>query len=178
MKSISKRWFIILIVLALSTLACKLLSPGAPTTEAPAVNETEIPMDIITEAPAEIPTEVPQSTSYIADVVMATDVDEETFEPINVTNTFSTSQSIFHCVVKMKNAPEDTNIRSVWSVVNVEGIEQGYIMGDSEVNGSGSDYVKFTFEPNSGSLPPGEYQVQILVNGVPDRVVSFTVQAQ
>ncbi|GEM_PF-3837638 len=176
MKSHNFRFFALVIVLSLTALSCKLLTPNASVTESVPEEMTEVPQEIITESPAEIQTEVASDTSFITDVVMSKDINNDTYEPIDVTDTFDTSQSIFHCVVKMKNAPENTNIKSIWSVVNVEGIENGYVMGETELTASGSGFVHFSFEPSNGSLPPGDYQVQILVNGNPDRVVTFSVK--
>ncbi|MGB9586250.1 MAG: hypothetical protein ACPL4H_03150 [Anaerolineales bacterium] len=176
MKSHSFRFLALVIVLTLATLSCKLLSPNvSETVSAPEV-ATEVPQEIITESPLEIQTEVASDTSFITDVVMAKDVNSDTYEPIDVTDTFDTTQSIFHCVVAIKNAPENTNIKSIWSVVSVEGVENGYVMAETELAASGSGFVNFSLEPSNGNLPPGDYQVQILVNGNPHTVVTFSVR--
>lgn len=176
MKSHTLRYLPLIVVLSFAAMSCKLLNPAALETAMVPEVMTEVPQGIITESPVEIQTEAVSTNTFITDVVMATDVNDDTYEPIGVTDTFGTSQSIFHCVVALKDAPENTNIKSIWSVVNVEGVENGYVMGETELTASGSGYVKFSFEPSNGSLPPGDYQVQILVNGNPERAVTFSVK--
>lgn len=178
MKTHSYRYLALIIVLSLAALSCRLLSPSPVESETAPEGMTEVPQESVTEAPAENLPETPANTSIITEVVMATDVQSDTYDPIGVMDTFPSSQSVFHCVVTVENAPENTTVKSIWSVVNVEGVEKGYVMGETEVTASGSRNIDFSFSPNNGSLPPGDYQVQLFVNGVADRIVPFSVQSQ
>ncbi len=178
MKTHSYRFLALIIVLSLAALSCKLLSPNAIETQTVPEIMTEVPQESVTEAVAESTPETPPNTDIITEAVMATDVQSDTYDPIGVADTFPASQSVFHCVVTIENAPENTTVKSIWSVVNVEGVEKGFVMGETEVNASGSRNIDFSFSPNNGTLPPGDYQVQLLVNGVADRIVSFTVQSE
>lgn len=146
-------------ILLLSSLGCKLLT-GEVAGEEPSAAE---------------PTEALTGVPFIVDVVTATDVEPESFEPVGVTSEFSTAQSTFHCVVITYDAPPNTAFKAVWKVVNVEGIESGFLMGEYELIADGTKNIDFMFAPSAGALPPGDYQVQIFVNGVFDREVMFSV---
>lgn len=159
MQNISPRFVLVSAFFLLSAMGCKLLTGELATPEAPAAEPPE--------APAGVP--------FIVDVVTSTDIEETTYEPVGITDSFTTSQSMFHCVVITEDAPENTAFKAVWSVLKVEGVESGYVIGEYELTAGGSKNIDFAFQPYSGSLPPGEYQVQIFVNGLPDRMVQFTV---
>lgn len=156
------------LMVVISTLGCKLLSGE--------VLEEQNPAEIQSEAPVEAPAEVPAGAPFIVDVVTSTDVNPDSYEPVGVTDVFSTAQSVIHCVVITEDAPENTAFKAVWKVVNVEGVESGFVMGEYELVVGGTKNIVFSFAPSAGSLPPGEYQVQIFVNGAPDREVMFSVR--
>ncbi|HKY04845.1 MAG TPA: hypothetical protein VJQ56_08145 [Blastocatellia bacterium] len=122
------------------------------------------------------------SSASIADATLAKDVSADK-EPIGPTNTFATDVPVIHCVVRLANAPADTRVRAVWSIVNVPGEQPNRKIVESDVDnaGSGKNIIDFTFTPNQG-LPPGEYKVDIHLNpkadktDPPAKTLTFTVK--
>ncbi len=126
-----------------------------------------------TPSPAMVPAAtVPPSTnggSVITAAVMAADVQGDNFTPVGVTDSFPANQSVFHAIVTVDNAPAGTAVKAVWLTA------AGSSMGQYELQTQGSRNLDFTFKPNGGSLPAGQYQVQILLNGSVDRTLNFSV---
>ena len=58
------------------------------------------------------------STSYVDDVILAQATKGTDKEPSSPTSTFG-PQDTFHAVVRIKNAPQNTNIKASWYVDNV-----------------------------------------------------------
>lgn len=131
-----------------------------------------LPATITPFAPSPTATQAQSQSSIITDMVMAKDVTGDTLDPVDITYAFPANQSIFHAVVTVKNAPQDTALAAVWFT------EQGQRMGDYELKTQGSRNLDFTFKPDSGKLPPGNYRVEIRLNGTPYRSMNFTVLAQ
>ncbi len=127
-----------------------------------------------TPTPIPIPTTAPTATSVpavnlITNAVTSKDVSGDTFNPVGITDSFPADQSIFHLVVTVSGAPDNTNVKVNWlTASNVS-------MGNFTLVASGSRNLDFTFKPDAGKLPPGGYQAQIYVNGKLDRTLSFAV---
>ncbi len=108
-------------------------------------------------------------SNVIANAVMARGVQSNTFEPVEITNEFPADQGVFHTVVTIANAPDNTVIRVAW------------LSADSQVSefllaARGSRNLDFPLRPEGGRLPPGNYQAEIYVNGKLDRTLNFSVQ--
>lgn len=123
-----------------------------------------------TTTKATTPTPAAPASRVITDMVMAKNVQGANFDPVDVTYAFPANQSAFHAVVTLKDAPKDTAVSAVWST------EKGQRMGEFEIKSDGSRNLDFTFQPDNGKLPPGNYKVEIRLNGTPERTMNFTVQ--
>jgi len=132
--------------------------------------ETTLPTPIVVQPT--VPPTSPKTSSIITDMVMAKDVQGNTFEPVGVTYSFPANQAIFHAVITIKDAPKDTAIGVIWLS------SDGQRMGEYELKAEGSRNLDFTFKPNAGKLPPGNYRVDVRLNGSPFRSMNFTVEAQ
>ena len=108
------------------------------------------------------------STAKINGVQMARD--EEGTSP---TTTFA-PEDTFYCNVDLQNAPDDTNVKAVWTAVEVEGEEPNLELDQAEVE-TGSGTVYFQLE-NSNAWPAGKYKVDLYLNDKLDRSVEFQVQ--
>ena len=116
------------------------------------------------------------STAKISDAVMATDTQGDNFEPVGVTDTYAADQAVFHAVVSVANAPDDTTVKAVWTAVDVgDAAEPGTLIDETEMSVDGSRNIDFTLESNSGQWPPGTYKVDIYLNGDLDRTLNFSV---
>ena len=99
---------------------------------------------------------------YIADAYMALDAEGE-----QQTNVFSSSD-IFYAHIQLENAPDDTQIKAVWTdSVNSFTYETDFV--------SGSDWIYFELS-NSEPWPAGGYQVEFYINGNFDTLIEFSVQ--
>jgi outer membrane usher protein FimD/PapC len=150
--------FLALIALALSLLACNLSSliASAPT-----------PTPAPTATPP--PTSPPQPVNIVTNAVTAKDVSGDNFDPVGITDSFPADQSIFHAVVTISAAPANTQFKVVWLTAS------NSQMGDFTLTSGGSRNLDFTFKPNAGKLPAGNYKVELYVNGTLNRTLTFSV---
>lgn len=120
-------------------------------------------------------TVAPKPSGLISKVTMARDTQGEDREPVNPTTVFQ-GKSVFHAVVATKNAPKNTRFGAVWYVVDVgnDGPANAKI-DSSELTAEGTRNIDFTLTPTD-TWPAGSYRVDLLVNGVLDRSVTFSVK--
>ncbi len=117
------------------------------------------------------------STANIPQAVLAKDVKGDTFEPVEPTSTFSTDQAVIHLVVTVANAPSDTKVKSVWTVVDVgDAAPANTKIDEAEVTMDGSRNVHFTLStPSSGAWPMGKYKVDVYLDDKLDRTLEYTI---
>lgn len=90
------------------------------------------------------------------------------------TDVFENDQT-FYCIVEVSNAPDDTILKAVWTTVDVEGVEPGYMIDEVEITTDGKN--EFTFDLKNDSLwPEGTYKVEIYMNGDLEKTLEFSVQ--
>ena len=127
-----------------------------------------------TPAPAPVPTTAASATTappinIVTNAVTSRDISGDNADPVGITDSFAANTSIFHVVVTISHAPENTSILVNWLTANKAK------MGDFTLKAGGTRNLDFTFEPDAGRLPPGGYQAQVYVNGDLDRTLNFTV---
>jgi hypothetical protein len=117
------------------------------------------------------------STANITQAVLARDVKGDTFEPVDPTSTFPTDQAVINLVVTVANAPSDTKVKTVWTVVDVgDAAPANTQIDEAEVTLDASGTTHFTLSvPNSGVWPAGKYKVEIYLNDKLDRTLEYTV---
>lgn len=155
-------------LLALPTLACDLSTFTSLVAKAP----TATPVPTITPAPTltPAPTPAPVVANIVTNAVTAKQVSGDNFDPSGITDAFPANQNIFHAVVTISGAPTNTRVKAVW----FDGKSSS--MGEYEIKTEGSRNLDFTFTPDSGRLPAGDYAVEIYVNNKLDRTLKFSVQ--
>ena len=131
------------------------------------LGETPTAVPLPTQPPQ--PTAAPQPTNIVVNGVMAKDVSGSNFDPVGITDSFPANQSIFHAVITIANAPDNTSFKIVWLDAS------NNQMASYQLNSSGSRNLDFTFKPNAGTLPAGDYQVELYVNGALNRTLKFSV---
>jgi hypothetical protein len=93
--------------------------------------------------------------------------------PVNETNAFSAASDRIYAVAEAQRIDPGTSMFARWS-------RDGRPFEDSQPVTANKEYqntfVEFHLEPVSGNFDPGQYTVQIFVNGNPDKQASFTVQ--
>jgi hypothetical protein len=98
-QAVSKRRMLFAVaIFAITMLAC---NPGTFLASAS------------TPTPAPSPT-IATPVNIITNGVMAKDVSGDTYDPVGITDSFPADQSIFHAVVTISGAPDDTNFQISW----------------------------------------------------------------
>ena len=109
------------------------------------------------------------STANINNAWMATDEDGN-----NPTTVFS-QDAIFFALVDLKNAPEDTKLKAVWTAVDAEETEQNFVINETEIT-SGDALVHFQLENTDFLWPIGQYKVDIYLDDTLDKTLTFEVR--
>lgn len=109
------------------------------------------------------------STANIANAWMATDE-----EGSNPTTVFS-QDAIFYALVDLSNAPDDTQLKAVWTVVNAENTDPDFMINETELT-SGDAIVHFQLENIEFLWPIGQYKVDIYLNDTLDQTLTFEVR--
>lgn len=109
------------------------------------------------------------STANIRSVKLAKDADGE-----QETAVFAPSDTVY-LLAEVANAPDDTTVRCVWTLVEAEGAEANKVIGEKELT-SGSATYTFNLSP-APSLAVGEYKIDLYLNGKLDQTLTFTVEA-
>ena len=93
--------------------------------------------------------------------------------PVNETNNFSADQNRIYAVAEAQRIDAGTSMFARWS-------RDGRPFEDSQPVTANqtyqNTYVEFHLEPVQGNFDPGQYTVQIFVNGNPDKQANFTVR--
>ncbi len=109
------------------------------------------------------------STANISNAWMATDA-----EGNNPTTVFS-QDAIFFALVDLNNAPDDTRLKAVWTVVDAQDTEPNLVLNETEIT-SGDAIIHFQIENTDFLWPIGQYKVDIYLNDELDQTLTFEVQ--
>lgn len=109
------------------------------------------------------------STANIANAWMDT-----TEEGDNPTTVYS-QDAIFYAMVDLKNAPDDTKLKAVWTAVDAEETEKNFMITETEYT-TGDGLVHFQLENEEFLWPVGQYKVDIYLNDTLDKTLTFEVQ--
>lgn len=90
------------------------------------------------------------------------------------TTTYS-QEAIFYALVDLKNAPDDTKVKAVWTVVDAEETEKNLELAEYEVT-SGDALIPFQLENEEFLWPVGQYKVDIYLNDTLDKTLTFEVR--
>ena len=109
------------------------------------------------------------STANIGDAWMASDENGN-----NHTTVFS-QDAVFYALVELKNAPDETTLKAVWTVVDAENTEKNLVINETEAT-SGDGVLTFHLENTDYLWPIGKYKVDFYLNGTLDTTLEFEVQ--
>jgi len=108
------------------------------------------------------------STANIADAWMSTDEDG------NNRNTVYNQDAVFYAQIDLRNAPDDTKLKAVWSVVEAEDTQPNLVINETEfVSGSGQIHFELS---NNILWPIGTYKVDIYLNDQLAKTLEFEVR--
>ena len=109
------------------------------------------------------------STANIGSAWMATDEGGATH------TTVYSQEAVFYALVDLKNAPDDTKVKAIWTVVEAEGTDPNFLLSETETT-SGDAIVHFQLENTDYLWPKGKYKVDIYLNDSLDQTLNFEVQ--
>lgn len=93
--------------------------------------------------------------------------------PVEVTDTFSSSQDFIYVVAEANRIEEGTSLFARWFREGEPLEDSTEVVADRDYEDT---YVEFHLENLQASMEPGNYSVQLFVNGNPVEEVDFTVQ--
>jgi hypothetical protein len=117
------------------------------------------------------------TTAKISEATMALSVDDYA-KPVNPTNKFYVDTPAIYCSCKVSNAPESTDITSVWIYVRGEVDLENYEIDSYGMTVEGTTYLYFYMNRPTNGWPIGEYKLVLYLDGKEQTSLSFTVQAK
>jgi hypothetical protein len=117
------------------------------------------------------------SSAYLSEATMCKSVDAHQ-RPIDKTDIFSANDPKIYCSVKLSNAPDDTEVKAVWVIVQGEFQGQSltnYTADEASVKAGGTKYASFYLSQTKG-FPTGDWAVKLFLNGKEELTVPFKVQ--
>ena len=113
------------------------------------------------------------STANIQDATLAKGYDNG--NAVDPTNVFAAEDQEIHLVVNVGNAPDDTNVKTVWSMVAVAGYEPAVLYEKPLTLNSGETVAHFTLTSDQ-PWPAGSYKVEVYLNDKLDRTLEYEVK--
>ena len=110
------------------------------------------------------------STANITNAHMATD-EGDTAQ----TTVYSPDTATFYCFYDLNNAPDDTVVKGVWTLVSAEGFEANSEIDSAEITGSDDSYY-FSLDRAADTWPVGQYKIDLFINNNLVETVEFQVQ--
>ena len=114
--------------------------------------------------------EISASTANITNAHMAVDDADST-----QTTSYSPDAASFYCFLDLNNAPDDTVVKAVWTLVSAEGYESNSEIDSAEVTGSDDTYY-FSLDRSVDAWPVGQYKVDLYLNDELVETVNFEVK--
>jgi hypothetical protein len=108
------------------------------------------------------------STANIADAWMATD------ESGSTRVTSYGPSDMFYAMVDLRNAPDSTSLKAVWTAVDAEGVPANEVINETSAT-VGSGLLHFRLS-NTNLWPTGQYKVDIFLNDKLDKTITFEVR--
>jgi hypothetical protein len=122
-------------------------------------------------------TQSPSTTTAGAElgrIVTAQSIDTANHNaPVNETSTFNSLNQAIYAVVEAKRIAPGTTMFARWSRDGKPFEDSEEIKADRQYQNT---YVEFHLEPTNKAIDPGNYTVQVFVNGNPAKQANFTVQ--
>lgn len=115
------------------------------------------------------------STANFQNLVMASEINEDTFKPVTATDTFSINTPKIYLTGSLNNAPGDTVIKAKWIYIEndpaVEIDSATYEAKDSDVD------FQFNLSIPENGWPVGKYEVKLYLDDKIEKAVKFEVAA-
>jgi hypothetical protein len=110
------------------------------------------------------------TTANITNAHMATDESDST-----QTTVYSPDTQTFYCFYDLNNAPDDTVVKGVWTLVSAEGYDSNSEIDSAEITGADDTYY-FSLDRAADVWPVGQYKLDLFINDKLAETVEFQVQ--
>lgn len=157
-----------IVVLILASLACSAVTGGGGDS-----NNTNTSSDTNTNTSTDSNTNddgFSFSTANITNVYLATDENAT-----NQVTSYAPADQYFYCFFDLNNAPDDTVVKGVWTLVSADGYDSNSEIDSAEVTGSDNTYF-FSLNRSTDAWPIGKYKIDLYLNGDLAETVEFEVQ--
>ena len=81
----------------------------------------------------------------------------------------------FYCYFDLNNAPDDTIVKGVWTLVSADGYDPNQEIDFAEITGSDDTYY-FSLGGSTDPWPVGQYKIDLYLNDELVQTVNFDVQ--
>ena len=116
------------------------------------------------------------TTARLSEATMALGVTDDN-KPANATTVFSPDTEEIFCSVKLSNAPDGTQVTSVWIYVGGEEEDlTNHGIDKYTVTTGGSRYISFSLSKPDNDFPKGDYKLRLYVDGSESVSLPFTVR--
>jgi len=113
------------------------------------------------------------STANIQDATLGRGYDNGSV--VDPTTVFAQEDQEIQLVVNVANAPDDTQVKAVWSIVDVAGHEPT-VLYESPLTLNSEENVAHFSLTNDQPWPAGKYKVEIYLNDKPDKTIEYEVE--
>jgi hypothetical protein len=97
-------------------------------------------------------------------------------DPGGVTRTRNFApQDTVYCLLQLKNAPDTTRVKAVWIAVAAQDQPPNSTISQRELQ-TGSAALMFEAAPPDGGWPPGDYRVELYLNGDRRQTLDFKIK--
>ena len=110
------------------------------------------------------------STANITNAYMAKDEAGE-----QKTSDYAPGDQSFYCYFDLNNAPDDTVVKSVWTLVSADGYESNSEIDTADITGGGNTYY-FTLNRSADAWPVGKYKIDLYINDNLAQTLNFEVK--
>lgn len=90
------------------------------------------------------------------------------------TTSFAQDDLTVYCIVELANAPSDTVVKSVWTAVDVDGVDPNTVIDEASLT-SGDATLTFNLT-NNQLWPVGKYKVDLYLNDKLVRTLEYQVR--
>jgi len=114
--------------------------------------------------------EASASTANISNAHMAVD-EADSAE----TAVYAPDAPSFFCYFDLNNAPDDTVVKGVWTLISAEGYDPNQEIDSAEMTGGDNTYY-FSLDGAAEPWPVGQYKIDLYLNDELVQTVNFEVQ--
>lgn len=110
------------------------------------------------------------TTANISNAHMSSDQNDS-----QTVTSYGTADPGFYCYFDLKNAPDSTVVKGVWTLISAEGYDPNQEIDSAEITGGDNTYY-FSLDRSAEAWPIGQYKIDLYVDGNLVQTVNFDVK--